>query len=462
MRRARPALFFNSRKPLESTPPGPRASSVIYSPPVDQDRKSLFPVRASWVLVVVMMIGLPLVYSPLGREAFRVPKLALFHALGFLVAGLLGAGLAMGDIDLAALRRNRAPALLAAAIVAWTAFTALFSVAPRVSWESFATVVCAAAVFAATLLAAPRRPLADAALLTIGAVASSVMVFLQAAVGWTPIRTAETGRMAIFGLFGNPNDVVMYLVAPTLACTAVGIVARGALRWYGVLAAAMMGAALLLTASVTGIASAATGGVVMAAVALRGQRSRRRALAIALAALLLLGAFLGSSRIGSMIESFGEGGLDLLLTGRLLAFASAIEMIRDHPLVGVGPGMFAWHYFDYAPLADARWGPFPFAAPIRVLFSEAHNDHLQIAAETGLPGLLLFWAALAMVGALALRRTSSSPRSAFSELCGPSVAASLFVMTLAQFPLQLAASAATLVVISGLCFAWSSADSEPS
>ena len=65
---------------------------------------------------------------------------------------------------------------------------------------------------------------------------------------------------------------------------------------------------------------------------------------------------------------------------RLGLWHDALTLIRDNPVVGVGPGRFA----EESPIAsadpDARW---------------AHQGFLQFGAETGLPGLALLSVAFA-------------------------------------------------------------------
>ena len=69
---------------------------------------------------------------------------------------------------------------------------------------------------------------------------------------------------------------------------------------------------------------------------------------------------------------------------RLLPFLTAADMTRDHPLLGVGPGCFKYHYMAYrVAQRDRHPGAWTEGYPMN--WGEAHNDHLQVAAETGLP-----------------------------------------------------------------------------
>ncbi|MGH2726522.1 MAG: O-antigen ligase family protein, partial [Actinomycetota bacterium] len=65
---------------------------------------------------------------------------------------------------------------------------------------------------------------------------------------------------------------------------------------------------------------------------------------------------------------------------RLGLWHEALALIRDNPVVGVGPGRFAAESPIAAADPDARW---------------AHHGFLQFGAETGLPGLALLSIAFA-------------------------------------------------------------------
>jgi O-antigen ligase len=91
-------------------------------------------------------------------------------------------------------------------------------------------------------------------------------------------------------------------------------------------------------------------------------------------------------------------------------------------------------------------------------FGEAHNDHLEIAAETGVVGYLLYLAALSMAAAPSLQKPSTNPRAQFARLAALPVVTVLFISSLAHFPLQLAASTTIFVCTFGLTNAWSAGD----
>ncbi len=94
---------------------------------------------------------------------------------------------------------------------------------------------------------------------------------------------------------------------------------------------------------------------------------------------------------------------------RLGIWNSSMRMMADHPVFGVGPGMYRYFGEMYNfPLEQqvARYAKMP---------NLAHNDALQVGAEFGLPGLLLMLGGIGIFAADAfqfLRHPPFSPQSA--------------------------------------------------
>ena len=64
--------------------------------------------------------------------------------------------------------------------------------------------------------------------------------------------------------------------------------------------------------------------------------------------------------------------------GRITEAVAGVLMFADHPVLGVGPGMYPQHYNDYARIAGGR---------VRDGTREPHSFPLHIAAENGILGL---------------------------------------------------------------------------
>lgn len=102
------------------------------------------------------------------------------------------------------------------------------------------------------------------------------------------------------------------------------------------------------------------------------------------------------------------GPTDRAITGRMTEVLAAWEMFLDHPVLGVGPGNYPVYYQQYS----RRVGIDPTLSD-----RSAHSMYLQIAAETGLSGLILMGSLIWML----LRGLGMSTRT-FKALDQPDLA----------------------------------------
>ncbi|MFK7822009.1 MAG: O-antigen ligase family protein [Planctomycetaceae bacterium] len=92
-------------------------------------------------------------------------------------------------------------------------------------------------------------------------------------------------------------------------------------------------------------------------------------------------------RVGSIVDvaiNASSGSVrnsDSAVRGRLNEMGAAVLVFLDHPVTGVGPAMFQYHYRDYAGLIGLH---------VHNEDRKAHCTYLQIAAENGIFGLILF------------------------------------------------------------------------
>ena len=243
------------------------------------------------------------------------------------------------------------------------------------------------------------------------------------------------------GLLGNANDVGTYLAAPAVVAVAVAVTSAGKRRWIYAAIALLLAAGIIASATRTAVVAMVAGLVVFGLV-----HSRRAAL-IVVAALVVFAFVVMSPKttLGREMRDLGHAAatrdLQTLFSERLVPFLTAIDMTRDHPLLGVGPGCFKYHYMPYRVGLFGRY-PGAWTKGYPMNWGEVHNDHLQVAAETGLPGYTLFLAAIALCAG---RRKSA--------LRWP-LAAVIFVLTLAQFPLELAAPRLVLLTLGAIAPTW--------
>ena len=102
-------------------------------------------------------------------------------------------------------------------------------------------------------------------------------------------------------------------------------------------------------------------------------KSRKKFLAVFLAA---------SPKTFQRLQTVATVGSEQSVTERFLMWHSALNMIADKPLTGVGFGNYESAYREIYILDEAK----------EHFQGHAHNVYLQLWAETGLPGLILFCA----------------------------------------------------------------------
>jgi len=79
---------------------------------------------------------------------------------------------------------------------------------------------------------------------------------------------------------------------------------------------------------------------------------------------------------------------------RIYTWKTTLDMIADHPLTGIGPGVYRSLTDSYRAGYNINW----------TAKSHAHNSYLQIAAESGIVAGLLFTAILAVLFVFGLSR----------------------------------------------------------
>ena len=194
-------------------------------------------------------------------------------------------------------------------------------------------------------------------------------------------------------------------------------------------------------------------------------RPRKQALVAAVVLILAsVVALLPGTRTGKsfagLVTAARHHQYEKLSSERLVPILTAIEMTKAHPVTGVGPGAFKYQFMPER-IAIKSIYPRALTRGFPQNFGETHNDHLQVAAETGLPGYALFLTAIGVL-ALPLRRYAreapATPRQRFAHALRAPLAVTFFVLTLAQFPLQVAAPRMMFLALAALARGWDRPD----
>jgi len=191
-----------------------------------------------------------------------------------------------------------------------------------------------------------------------------------------------------FGPFVNRNHyagwVVMVLpvIAGRVIAVAESVGQRAGWHWrrwlsvpeagqaaFSLCVIAVLGIAVILSGSRSGIVSLAVVLAVLAGVVLRraGRSGRHLALAIAIPAVIGAGMVWAGSDIA--LRRFERVPTEI--ADRIAVWGDTVRIIRDFPVAGVGFGAFGKAMAVYQ------------TAPTHTRFVQAHNDYLQVMAEGG-------------------------------------------------------------------------------
>lgn len=205
----------------------------------------------------------------------------------------------------------------------------------------------------------------------------------------TPQEVAAADRLS--GVLG-PCNLKFGQVLASLSPFLLFAVARRVGAWGWVVTAALVGVVLVLAGS---RASWITYALVLAFSGWRLLGTRGLLVCVVLGLVAVVGLSLASTQVRERITRTamawdGEGdGVNQALSGRGQIWAAAGCMIEEHPINGVGARGFRDAYPACQPEAaqPAVWGEGPAL--------HAHQIVLEILAETGMLGLLLWLAAAA-------------------------------------------------------------------
>ena len=253
-------------------------------------------------------------------------------------------------------------------------------------------------------------------LLVVGIVASNVvrtreqfrfaLVFCVFCFFIYPFRGAVTNYLFGYTTFGralwnyiyeNPNDLAALAMLYASIAVAVGFLYRSALLRAGALLAALAFVVLVfLTQSRGALVGLALSGLISLITSKRRLKLLVGAGAIAIASAIFAPASMWH-RLGGLANISTEDGMtsvdnEASAEQRYQIAQVAYAIATENPIIGVGVGVYREAHAVYAA---QRSSTLPIAGGKR----DAHNTWLRLAAETGVPGLLLF---ISMLGSVTL------------------------------------------------------------
>lgn len=422
-------------------------------------------------LIAVTLVGagvvlIPVLYTGGAIDAFRLPKEMAFRAEAFalLLVGVFAATAPRASWRDALAALPRREWYLLAAIAMWSVVTTVTSTNRPLSEASLITLAASFVIYIATRLVAPRLRLPVLFVVFAGAFANAVAVTLQELHVWNPFvfPTEFTGHGRSVGLLGNPNDVGTLLAGPAVVALVAAVSVRGWQRrlLYGS-AAGILFAGIAMSRTRSAMVAFVAGTIVAALL-----RPWRQAVAV-VGLLLVFGTVALRPSTGlsgyfrTLLPAARNRDYPVLFSERLVPFLSAIEMVRARPVTGVGPGSFKYQFMMTRMTLEKRY-PEAWTRGWPMNFGETHNDHLQVAAETGLPGYVLFACAIALLAIPTRRRSDVGNPPTAEQTAGHAIrtplAATFFVIAIAQFPLQIAAPRLMFLTLAAIAISWDFVD----
>lgn len=322
-----------------------------------------------------LAIGLTLVSAVRSGAVANVPRGLMLSIAAWLAVVTLSAALAPSH-------RSEALATLArpvtGVLLAWTVCQVCAS---RTQWLRLAQALAAGGV----LIAAGA--LAEAAGF---APVQAWLDSLQA--GDVPI--GDVPRVAASLSHPNEAAVLLEVALPVLIAWAWSTQAR----WRAVLfvGAGATLAAIVLTFSRAGLVAALAALGTMAIVSTPARRDRLTSLGLlVLIAPLTLGwaALVDPGLDRRLLAGLDESSAQQ--PARSEFWTVALQMVRDRPLLGVGPDNFRWRFSEYS-------GEYPAEDNLGI---HAHNQYLEALSDTGVLGFAAFIGLCAMLARVAVARS---------------------------------------------------------
>jgi O-antigen ligase len=410
-------------------------------------------------LVLAGAFAIPLVFRRDPSDMFRLPKAIFLRAEAILIVSITLAAFLIGA-PISRLKWRDPWLLMPLAAFAAFVLLTLTSTNHQISMGALGSAAATAVVFFATVAAARSGGWLLVAVPLGAAVTNALLVIAEETNLWMPfgVQSGVPHHLQCDALIGNPNEVGGYLGAAALAGVAAIAARNTEERWKVryIVVVAVLGAALLACQTLTAIIAFAAAGFFM--IVISSWRNAIRVAAVAAATGILIVALVAPFRLRTtnVIGWVRAGDYNAIFTDRFTPFVAAWSMFTEHPLTGVGPGAFAWQYYDYKIRAEQRYPSLRQAYNRGVNFGEVHNDHLQALAEGGLVGYGAFVALIGALGFLSFTKPSSAPdsRQRFAHHLALPLAVFWMVLSVAQFPLETTVVRTLLVHLAALCVGW--------
>lgn len=418
-------------------------------------KRSRDPSAVVVVAVLAMVIaGTSLAVDTRAAAAFDAPKrwialvgIGLAAAVAFAFRSR-SSGLARAWRELCPWRK--AALVFSAGALAGTLLAAVASPRREVSLEAMRSILLLALLLplgASRAVARGRTWLA--AIFLISCAINAAVSILQSLNRFRPFALETVGTREDTGAYaGNVGYLAIALALASVASLGILLGTPDTrARVPAGLALCLFAGALLVNRNLTALTALATGGAALLVLRFRRRAALPLAAAVAVAALAVAAYAPLRDRARSTIRAARAGDWDAALSFRGGPWSAALEMIRERPVFGFGPGTFGAEYVPHRLSAEIR-ARRRFVSPlVTSSYAEAHNDYLQVASDAGVPvAALALGAAACLVAAIARtawRRKDPEAAMLLAVLLTGAAAA------LTWFPLQRPVTAVPLLLAAG-------------
>jgi len=378
--------------------------------------QSPWPGRLGEALLIALVVLVPIVINPRSKNLTDVKDVALGLGVAAGIGLWLVAGLAQGRLSWARSRLN----LLVLAFLGWTAISISYAQFRYVAVAEFGRLAANVGIYllAVVFLRTSRQVIRVAIAAVLGSVPVSIYAFAQAAgKDFIPYTIGQIVR--VFSFLGNPTFLGGYLILLIPVAIAIAWPRRSedaesgkvavAARTVGIgLTALMMLISLYFSFTIGGVIGLGLGTAAAVLLAIvRGGRKMLRVGVPAIAAGVLLLALLGLG-IYRVMPAKQQARVQTVLhfedpyaRERQLHWRTAFGIFREAPVLGRGYGNFRAVALErmatewYLQQPEHRQG--------MLATGYAHNEYLQVLADIGLVGGVLFLVMLLAALALAVR-----------------------------------------------------------
>ena len=338
----------------------------------------------------IVLAGASLAVDTIAASAFDAPK-RLIALTGTAVAALVvfarasrGPGLRELLAEKPAIRR--AALWLGLAVLAGGWISALASPRRDVAIDTMraATLLAILAPLGASRDVARGRAWLTGTFLGVCAINAAVAI-LESRGLYSPFALQTFGGRQETGAFaGNVGYLAIALsLASVLALGLVLTAAKPVVRRLATAALVLYAGGLLVNQNLTALMALLAGSATLLILKFR----RRAALPVAavVAAVVLAVALYAPlrQRAVELTRAVQSGNWDALVSFRGGPWAAAVEMTRERPLTGFGPGTFGAEYIPHRLAAEIRIHRRLISPLTTSSYAEAHSDYLQIFSDTG-------------------------------------------------------------------------------